>query len=281
MPRDPRGQMVEREFLRLPVWDQFDARTAEAVARSVERCLPEPWKFVRVGWHECGDQKRHVAFFRWKKVRFALVPGGKITLGYDRKKPFVPTPEQQESWAWTREGFGFPTLRRHLADTLTPLRTAVIAPALVEVKYTEVEFTDDEAELDDDERTAAASARLARDGFRVPTADEWEHFCAAGSRTLWRWGNTTHLWGKLARRPNAFGLIIADNPYNVELVENMTGFRGGDGGTAMCGGYGEFATVLPLASAYRMPPDYEEVMRASGCEVFCRRVYPLPDEMLG
>jgi len=42
MPRDPGGQLVEREFLTLPVWDQFDAATAETVARSVERCLRLP-----------------------------------------------------------------------------------------------------------------------------------------------------------------------------------------------------------------------------------------------
>src|SRR5207249_7027326 len=61
MPRDPKGQLVERELLTLPVWDQFDASTAESVARAVERCLPEPWSFARVEWHECGGQRRHVA----------------------------------------------------------------------------------------------------------------------------------------------------------------------------------------------------------------------------
>lgn len=87
MPRDPRGHLVEREFLTLSVWDQFDAATAETVARSVERCLPEPWKFLRVAWHECGDQKRHVAFFGWNEIEFALVPGGEVWLGYDRARP--------------------------------------------------------------------------------------------------------------------------------------------------------------------------------------------------
>ena len=75
MPRDPKGQLVERELLTLPVWDQFDASTAESVVRAVERCLPEPWSFARVEWHECGGQRRHVALFDWNGTEFVLVPG--------------------------------------------------------------------------------------------------------------------------------------------------------------------------------------------------------------
>ena len=35
MPRDPKGQLVEKELLTLPVWDQFDQGTQRAILRLV------------------------------------------------------------------------------------------------------------------------------------------------------------------------------------------------------------------------------------------------------
>jgi hypothetical protein len=37
MPRDPKGHVVEREFLTLPVWDRLDRATAGEAARAVGR----------------------------------------------------------------------------------------------------------------------------------------------------------------------------------------------------------------------------------------------------
>ena len=52
--------------------------------------------------------------------------------------------------------------------------------------------------------------KISRWGFRFPTSNEWEYACAAGSRSLFRWGNDTpnfpiprpdtqesRVWGKL------------------------------------------------------------------------------------
>src|SRR5262245_59894093 len=78
------GPDVEREFLELSVWDQFTQSEASAVAQALERCLPAPWRFTEVAWHELGDQRRFVAFFDHRGARFALIPGGEATLGYER-----------------------------------------------------------------------------------------------------------------------------------------------------------------------------------------------------
>lgn len=281
MPRNPSGELVEREFLTLPVWDRLDAHTAETVARTVERCLPEPWKFHRVEWHECGDQQRHVAFFKWKKAKFALVPGGKVTQGYDPKKPFEPTAEQQESWAHSRREYRFPALEQYLAKNLSPLRRALVSPALVEARATEWFPVEDEEELEYGKQMASINARLAHGGFRLPTADEWEHFCAAGSRTLWRWGNVPSFDKKTLQRPNAFGLVIAHDSYNPEWVEGPTSLRGGDGGSALCGGHGQLAAALILATAHRLPKSMEKELRDCGEPFYRRRVFTLPDSMLG
>jgi hypothetical protein len=128
------------------------------------------------------------------------------------------------------------------------------------------------------------AARLAQAGFRFPTSDEWEYACGAGAPTLFRWGDHVlcdryptdispaqaawrRRWvlsgGKLQkppggftsdwdlhRRPNAFGITIAVDPYKFELVAEPDITRGGDGGSSICGGAGFFIGWLTLATAY-------------------------------
>jgi hypothetical protein len=121
-------------------------------------------------------------------------------------------------------------------------------------------------------------------GFRFLTSDEWEYLCGCGERTLFRWGDHvpcdryptdksveearyrkervlsagklepaakefTRDWD-LHVRQNALGVFIASNPYHCELVAESGITRGGDGGCAICGGYGFFMGWLPLATAY-------------------------------
>ena len=166
------------------------------------------------------------------------------------------------------------------------------------------------------ELTAASIAAAVRaDGFRHPTADEWEHLCGGGARTLWRWGDhaptdryptdrspAEAAWRRdwvlsggalphppggfedtwdLHRRPNALGLHIAADPYRNEVVEDgagaVVGTRGGDGGCAICGGEGFVAGWLPLATAW-CDPDFCDAARAFGFSVgftFGRRVLEL------
>lgn len=131
---------------------------------------------------------------------------------------------------------------------------------------------------------AELAGKLRASGFRFPTSDEWEYACGGGSRTLFRWGDHVpcdryptdispeeaawrRQWvlsgGALEyplegfasdwdhhRRPNAFGLFIASDPYKSELVAEVGTTRGGDGGCTICGGAGFFVGWLPLATSY-------------------------------
>jgi hypothetical protein len=131
---------------------------------------------------------------------------------------------------------------------------------------------------------AHLAEELAATGFRFPTSDEWEYACGSGAQTLFRWGDHVpcdryptdvspaeaawrRRWalsaGKLERpaegfapdwdyhrQPNAFGLLIASNPYKYELVREVGVTRGGDGGCTICGGAGFFIGWLTLATAY-------------------------------
>jgi hypothetical protein len=121
-------------------------------------------------------------------------------------------------------------------------------------------------------------------GFRLPTFDEWEYFCGAGTRALFRWGDHVPCdrypsdvspeearwrlqwviadgdldpppegfqpdWD-LHLRPNAFGLVIATPQPGWELLHEPGRRRGGDGGNSICGGEGFFKGWLPLATAW-------------------------------
>ncbi len=131
---------------------------------------------------------------------------------------------------------------------------------------------------------ASLLQRVAGEGYRFPTADEWEYLCGVGTGTLFRWGDHVpcdrypidgspeeqewrRQWalsgGTLERppggfrrdwdlhlRPNALGLHIAANPYKSELVHEPDITRGGDGGASICGGVGFFMGWIPLATSY-------------------------------
>jgi hypothetical protein len=138
---------------------------------------------------------------------------------------------------------------------MLPERIVTIAAMLVETVARELSDVLEEYDHE------ALIATLQRDGLRLLTSDEWEHACAAGTRTLWRWGNSCpsdeQPHGKIRfpelKKPNAFGLSIAQDPYKWEYVMEQQRMRGGDGGDAVCGSYGCVAAWLACASPYLWP----------------------------
>jgi hypothetical protein len=246
MSRHPGPDAVEPEFLQLALWDQLNAAEAERVARALELGLPEPWKFARVQECAMGGRRRQVAFFKWRRGEFALVPGGEVTLGYDPARPPKLSRAQRASYNLTRREYDLPTLPEYLAEVLTPIRTVSLAPLLMEARPRECPGT-----------LGQVLAGFAADGFRTPTPDEWEHACGGGSRTLWRWGDDTpdaydcNVQGWHHCQANAFGLHIAYSTYHsAEYCSPPACARGGDGGASTCGGLGFFLAWLVLATSY-------------------------------
>jgi hypothetical protein len=305
--------------LSLREWDALPARRRTALAKAVVPRLPGPVRFVRVERLALAGTRHAIALFDVGGAAFALIPGGKAKLGFSARS-FRPTPGQRESWGEWAEEYGYEGgLRQFLADTTTPVRTRTFAPFLLEVRPREVgpepvplDHPDVRGVVRDLKKrrglkmievnnqvrvvrgarggvTAYRIVRqtheelvksLARDGFRLPTSDEWEYACGAGTRTLFRWGDdcpcdrypTDASWD-LHLRPNAFGLQIAQNPYHWEVVAEKGTCRGGDGGNAMCGGAGFFLGWLPLATSYLDPN--AEFLTEEGVGAFARRVLPL------
>ena len=119
-------------------------------------------------------------------------------------------------------------------------------------------------------------ASLEKQGFSLPTADEWAYLCGGGCRTLFPWGDgidySMHLhWFEDMEEPNFFGLSIAYDPYMREVVkaEQFT-TCGGDGGRSICGGLGIFLGFLPCSPHCK--PEVQEDKELNGDYDFYRPI---------
>lgn len=279
--------MIPMENTLLESWDKLSEANQSDVAFQIIELLGSIWQFDGIETHVMGSQKHRIAFYKYSNEKFAFIPGATVTLGYDRLHPFIPNVSQQESWNKSRKDYKLPLLEEFLDDCMTPLRHVTIKPFLIEVQ---AHLYDISPEVEENGMTTKymtsfkrkdALAATVKDNFRLPTSDEWEYACSAGTRTLFRWGNDNPMVdmpspdeptpvSDIHLRPNAFGLYIATFPYNLEYCTELSVMRGGDGGTALHAGIGIFAEWLTLASAFFDRP-YEDTF-----QVYIRRVVSLP-----
>lgn len=179
-------------------------------------------------------------------------------------------------------------MNRFVAAATSPRRQVCLPARLVAVRSEDTDAllaADDEADVDDSDGEydhAWLMAGLERRGLRPPTPDEWEYACGGGATSLFRWGDEYpegEPYGEvpLIQEPNLFGLVIGDDPYRAEFTTDPAALRGGDGGSALCGGYGSFLAWLALATAYR-DPDLAATVLDGGLtgETPVRPVLPIP-----
>ena len=129
---------------------------------------------------------------------------------------------------------------------------------------------DIEIELYDDISYEKLCKNLKDEGFSLANLDEWEYLCGGGCRTLFPWGDDLDYNMNLLyfskegndkydlEEPNFFGLSIAYDPYKMEIIDNKSFSKGGDGGCNICGGYGDFLGYLPCSPYFNQVIDYEE-----------------------
>ena len=127
---------------------------------------------------------------------------------------------------------------------------------------------------------------LHKQGFSLPTADEWAYLCGGGCRTLFPWGDGLDYSMRLhwfedidedenrpydMEEPNFFGLSIAYDPYMREVVQaDELTTCGGDGGCNICGGLGPFLGFLPCSPHCK--PEVQEESDLNGDYDFYRPV---------
>ena len=127
------------------------------------------------------------------------------------------------------------------------------------------------AEFHNDITYSQLLENLAREGYSLPTADEWAYLCGSGCRTLFPWGDGIRDSMHLRHfddsdddapydleQPNFFGIKIAFDPYKSELIHADSPMSmGGDGGGNICGGLGLLLGYLPCSPHYK-PQKVEE-----------------------
>lgn len=287
----------------LKQWDELSRDACEQVAMDLTQRLPETFHYVKLEHHALGVQQHTIAIFSWspseraEALQFAFLPGGTATLGYDRNHPFVPTSAQHKSWQEETVGRGYSTETLHafLDQVMTPFRQVNIEPMFIQVIATNPRkppYIDAHGNYRHPNFVVRAEieAQLAQEGFRLPSSDEWEYACGAGSRALFRWGNETpdeHAWRPEDNediptgywdthwKPNAFGLTIARDPYQWEFCTEVDIMRGGDGGGACHSGAGTFAEWLMLATPLYRRLHERSLQRGGAYGAYFRRVHPL------
>lgn len=303
----------------LMIWDQLSEQACKQLAQHVAAYLPAPFRFTSLDTYETCARFRHVAFFTWQADaeqpprRFSLIPGGSVTLGFDRAHPFAVERDlvidwqqycvkcqvdvatldkalvESEPYAAQYEAF-----YDYLARVLHPFRKVTLRPFLVE---TAAELAAGAKRL---RRQAEVVARLKQEGFRLLTVDEWEYVCAAGSRTLfaehfldeedslgsfdedkedfayqWADDQTVYDMTKVWEKlRNAFGLSIATDRSRWEYCADPTLMKGGDGNKLI----GYDIGLLSLAPAYFHPLSEREISSGVSHAHF-RRVYDLIREV--
>lgn len=242
-------------LLELDAWDAAASDDRLASALAVAEMLPKPFTFHGLATHTLGGQSHEIAVFSYDERAFALLPGqSNALLGYDRSRPYEANQAQLSDWQIVHDEFGC-TIDEYLDECLGPLRRVTIRPLLIETVARRFAYAQDGG------NQAEGCPRVQSecgDGFRLPTPDEWEYACAAGSRTLFRWGNDCPVSNScrdteftLHKKPNAFGVTMNSSTYDCELCQGPT-FRGGDGGGSVCGGIGNIITWFPLASSFQV-----------------------------
>src|SRR4029079_12060970 len=93
--RDQAGEVARhRRDVTAKRWEALSPAERRATAKAVAKELPTGFQFEAVRACRLGEVRQHVAFFRQGEGKFALILGGKVGVGYDCNRRWVPNPDE-------------------------------------------------------------------------------------------------------------------------------------------------------------------------------------------
>ena len=179
---------------------------------------------------------------------FVLIPGDTVVLGWDG---FGDNPSEKD-------------VNAAICRDLLPVREVTIGPMLVAVRAVPVGEYGESAQLSD--AIDGLASRMASEGFSLPTSDEWAYMCSGGGRSLFPWGDSIGDEPQDPDQPNFFGLVIASDPSDLELVFSDA--------PALCGGDGVAMDDHPPCSPHRRPISIDDY--AGSGRILFRPIVRLP-----
>ncbi|HEV8191245.1 MAG TPA: hypothetical protein VGP82_07145 [Ktedonobacterales bacterium] len=275
-------------LLNVEQWDLSAPDEQAHIATRVEDAMDGAVRYLGLERYALGEQEHTVAMFAVHDVRFVLIPGYVGRLGFDSERAYALLLPKSGK-ARHGDSTGDNLFRDFLEWGLTPPREVILRPFLLEVQPVSWARTYQNEEgrtvYLKPARRAEIAQLITEEGFRFPISDEWEFAASGGARTLFRWGDVLPPipWRRPDRRapgtwdldqqPNAFGLQIAQNPWNLEYCAEPDVLRGGDGGTAHSQGAGYAEEWAPLASAFHFPTKPSTLLHRP----YVRRALSVPD----
>lgn len=187
------------------------------------------------------------------------------TIPDEKNDPIIQTEDPDN---WKKPSPNYAAMAVYLDKHLLPHRTVTLRPFLLEQTYTHVD-----AFLGGGFPAShkLVTELLQKQGFRLPSSDEWEYVCMAGRKKLFFWEENDKQLEYYPKFPqNTFGLDIAKYCYDWELCMEPGLLRGGDGGVSQCGWGGYLMHYLTYVSAYYATSD-----SASTYGACFRRAYSL------
>lgn len=223
-------------------WDKSSS------AQKYASCAGVAEQFQKISFHDLerfsfGDNCHDIGVFKFEEERFLLIPGGKVSLGFDPDTSQFPSDEWRAAWRTQYEEF--PPLDEELIRCMIPHHTVTLNAFLIEAESRVPEVSQPDCPFHDE-------VELLLDGtqWRLPTRDEWEYAYRGGSHSFFPWGNDPYPDLDISSPTNAFGFVFPQSSYYWEFVRNPRIMVGGDGGCTQCGGWGPLAESIIDACAY-------------------------------
>jgi formylglycine-generating enzyme required for sulfatase activity len=262
-----------RHFLRFERYARFGRQTETAVYALGDReFVFVPGDTVTLGWESFAEGMNDAtrSALREELAEFGLTDVDAFlrdNMSPLRQVTIAPMLVEREvnSIGWRRVGLDSPELDPYRQDIAKHFKQSHNSFEIHNTMRMRREDGDTIAEMYVHYTYADFLAGIQAEGLALPTEDEWEYLCGGGSRALFRWGDSFDYEMKLRyfakdkpagdpyslEQPNQFGLVIAHDPYQYEVLAAEYFLKGGDGGCNLCGGAGVTLAYLPVATYFR------------------------------